>query len=172
MSSLTVDDLHFELRRSPRRKSVQITVDRAGELLLAAPDACPTRVIERFVRDKRFWIYKKLAEKEILANSAPTKRYVSGESFPYLGRGYRLLIVDEQEAPLKLEQGRFKLSRAAQRAGREQHVFLFEPVERKRLVVEVRNLLGLHAHECVHRSLRWRQVQEPARRRRFDYRAP
>ena len=41
--TLTVDDLHFEVRRSPRRKSVQVTVDRAGELVLSAPEIVPDR---------------------------------------------------------------------------------------------------------------------------------
>ena len=51
MTSLTVGDLQFEVRRSARRKSVQITVDRGGELLLSAPEVCPTRVMERFIRE-------------------------------------------------------------------------------------------------------------------------
>jgi hypothetical protein len=36
------------------------------------------------VREKRFWIYTKLAEKEALRSEAPPKRYVSGEGFAYL----------------------------------------------------------------------------------------
>lgn len=122
MTSLTVGDLQFEVRRSARRKSVQITVDRGGELLLSAPEVCPMRVMERFVREKRFWIYTKLAEKEALGLSPPTKRYVSGEGFPYLGRSYRLLLVDGQSTPVKLEHGRFKMKRSAASVGRDHMV--------------------------------------------------
>jgi predicted metal-dependent hydrolase len=122
MSSLTVGDLEFEVRRSARRKSVQITVDRGGELLLSAPEVCATRVMERFIREKRFWIYTKLAEKAVLASSLPGKRYVSGEGFPYLGRSYRLLLVDSQRTPVKLEHGRFKMPRSATAAGRDHMV--------------------------------------------------
>jgi predicted metal-dependent hydrolase len=75
--------------------------------------------MEAFVREKRFWIYKKLAEKEYLAPSAPTKRYVSGEGFPYLGRNYRLLLVDEQDVDVKLMRGRFAMTRSAARNGSE-----------------------------------------------------
>jgi predicted metal-dependent hydrolase len=122
MSHLTVDDLRFEVRRSPRRTSVQITVDRDGELLLTAPESCSTRVMETFVREKRFWIYTKLAEKDALSTSAPKKQYVAGEGFRYLGRGYRLLLVDEQDVPVKLEQGRFKMRRSAADHGRDHMV--------------------------------------------------
>jgi len=121
MTHLTVGDLRFEVRRSPRRTAMQITVDRGGELLLSAPERCPTSALERFVREKRFWIYTKLAEKDALGPSAPLpkKQLVNGEGFPYLGRSYRLLLVDEQEAPVKLEQGRFKMARAHAAAGRD-----------------------------------------------------
>jgi predicted metal-dependent hydrolase len=122
MNQLTVDDLRFEVRRSRRRTSVQITVDRGGELLLSAPESCSTRVMEKFVREKRFWIYTKLAEKDALAPSVPEKEFVSGEGFFYLGRSYRLLVVDEQDAPVKLEQGRFKMLRSAAERGRDHMV--------------------------------------------------
>lgn len=122
MNQLTVDDLRFEIRRSPRRKSVQITVDRDGELLLSAPDDCSTRVMERFVREKRFWIYTKLAQKDALTPARSTKQYVNGEGFPYLGRSYRMQLVAHQDRPVKLEHGRFKITRAAVTEGGRQHM--------------------------------------------------
>jgi predicted metal-dependent hydrolase len=112
VNQLTVDDLRFEVRRSARRTSVQITVDRGGELLLAAPEGCSTRVMEQFVREKRFWIYTKLAEKDLLGRSASKKEFVNGEGFSYLGRSYRLLLVDRQDVSVKLERGRFKMRRS------------------------------------------------------------
>jgi len=119
--TLTVDDLHFEVRRSARRKSVQVTVDRAGELVLSAPEAYPIEKMEAFVREKRFWIYTKLAEKERLRSVPPSpKECVSGEGFPYLGRSYRLLLVDSQDVPVKLDRGRFKMRRSDSSDGREQ----------------------------------------------------
>ncbi len=118
MNTLTVDDLHFEVRRSPRRKTVQITVDRGGDLVLSAPDACPRGTMEDFVRDKRFWIYSKLAEKIALRNDAPEKEYVDGEGFGYLGRSYRLKLVDDQDVPVKLDRGRFMMRRADVSEGR------------------------------------------------------
>ena len=62
--TLSVGDLDFEVRRSNRRRSVQITVDRGGELVLSAPEGCPTATMSNFVREKKSWIYTKLAEKD------------------------------------------------------------------------------------------------------------
>ncbi len=119
---LTVEDLDFEVRRSRRRKTIEITVDRGGELVVSAPEDCPVARMQDFVRDKRFWIYTKLAEKELLAQPVGKKQLVSGEGFPYLGRSYRLLLVDHQDVPLKLERGRFRLRRAGVAAGREHFI--------------------------------------------------
>lgn len=118
MDTLVIDDLHFEVRRSSRRHTVQITVDRGGELVLSAPEQCPIKKMEGFVREKRFWIYTKLAEKEALLKDAPSKEYVNGEGFPYLGRSYRLLLVDHQDVRVKLDRGRFKMRRDATADGR------------------------------------------------------
>lgn len=122
MSVLVVEDLAFEVRRSPQRQSIQITVDRGGELILVAPEHYSVERMESFVRRKRMWVYTKLAEKEIRARPAYRREYVSGEGFPYLGRSYRLLLVDRQDMPLKLEQGRFRLLRATADAGRRHFV--------------------------------------------------
>jgi predicted metal-dependent hydrolase len=111
MTAFTIDDLRFNLRRSRRRRTVQITVDRFGELVLSAPEQCDAKILERFVREKRFWIYMKLAAKEAQRPAPARKEFVNGEGFPYLGRSYRLLLVDEQEVPLKLTKGRFRLDR-------------------------------------------------------------
>jgi hypothetical protein len=119
---LAVDELTFEVRRSPRRKTLEITLDRNGELIVAAPPGVDTARIAEFVREKRFWLYTKMAEKEARHQSLEAKELVSGEGFPYLGRSYRLLLVDAQDVPLKLEGGRFKLQCLLASNGREHFV--------------------------------------------------
>ena len=120
--TLTVDDLTFAVRRSPRRRTVEITVDRGGELTIAAPPEVDNGQMADFVREKRFWLYAKLAEKASRQQPMAGKEFVSGEGFPYLGRNYRLLLVDEQDVPLKLEAGRFKLRRSLAPQGREHFI--------------------------------------------------
>ena len=120
--SISVDDLTFEVRHSARRKTLEITIDRGGELIISSPPGVPDAQLTDFVREKRFWIYAKIAEKESLQQPVVGKEFVSGEGFPYLGRSYRLLLVDEQSVPLKLEAGRFKLVRDQADQGREHFV--------------------------------------------------
>ncbi len=40
--TLTIDDLQFEVRRSTRRKTLGLTVDRFGELVVHAPELTDT----------------------------------------------------------------------------------------------------------------------------------
>jgi predicted metal-dependent hydrolase len=113
VSHLQVDELAFELRLSRRRKTLEITVDRGGELVLSAPIGVTEACLCQFVREKRFWIYQKLTEKAQRQRTVPRKQYVDGEGFLYLGRSYRLKRVDDQKEPLKLIGGRFCLRRDA-----------------------------------------------------------
>ncbi len=111
MSSVVVDDLTFELRRSARR-TLGITVDRDGSLLLRLPEDCPVDEGRAFAQEKRYWIYKKLARKKLLRRPNGPKRYVPGEGFYYLGRSYRLKLIDAAGGdvpPLRLYRGRFLL---------------------------------------------------------------
>lgn len=119
---MRVDDLEFEVRLSDRRKTLQVTVDRAGELVLAAPTGVEASKLRDFVRSKRYWIYKKLAEKEQLQRPIPRKEYVDGEGFLYLGRSHRLKLIDNQNEPLKLANGRFCLRRDEAAQGRQHFI--------------------------------------------------
>jgi predicted metal-dependent hydrolase len=124
MPQLAVDDLTFEVRESRRRKTLQITVDRDGELVIAAPADTDEQVLHDFVIEKRTWIYRKLAEKAERRRRLPGKEYVNGEGFLYLGRSYRLKRVpnDAQDVSLKLVAGRFQLREDALNDAREHFV--------------------------------------------------
>jgi len=119
LPKLQVDDLQFHVRYSARRSTMQITVERDGELVLSAPPEVDEAALRAFVLKKRFWIYTKLAEKDRLQRRVPRKEYVDGEGFLYLGRSHRLKLMDDQDVPLKLVAGRFCLRRDALPAARE-----------------------------------------------------
>jgi len=123
-SFLTIDDLTFVLRRSNRRKTLGITIERGGELVLTAPADKPLKEVERLVRQKGLWIYRKLAEREFLVGPTRAKEYVPGETFHYLGRSYRLRLVHAKDgrAPLRLQHGWFELRRDEQERGEKHFV--------------------------------------------------
>ncbi|MDA7418302.1 SprT family zinc-dependent metalloprotease [Xenophilus arseniciresistens] len=119
---LVVDDLRLAVQRSARRRTMQITVERDGALILSAPPRVAEDALRAFVQEKRFWIYTRLAEKDRLKRQVPRKEFVDGEGFLYLGRSHRLKLVDEQDVPLKLNAGRFCLAAGALLDAREHFV--------------------------------------------------
>ena len=119
---IEVDDLQFKVRRSTRRRTMQITVERSGKLVLTAPPSVGIDQLHEFISEKRFWIYTKLAEKDRLQREVPRKEFVAGEGFLYLGRSYRLKLIDDQAFPLKLLNGRFLLRHDVQAVAREHFI--------------------------------------------------
>jgi predicted metal-dependent hydrolase len=65
------------------------------------------------------WVYKQLARRGALGQSAPRKVFADGEGFAYLGRNYRLRLVPEADAAVKLVGGRFVMPKALASDGRE-----------------------------------------------------
>jgi predicted metal-dependent hydrolase len=121
MTTVTFGNLSFKLRPSAKRRTIGITVERDGQLILSTPPQVPIETLEKVVNEKRLWIHSKLIEKESLNPPIPAKEYVSGEGFYYLGRSYSLKLVDgvEGKPPLRLYQSRFELQQEALAHGRE-----------------------------------------------------
>lgn len=85
---------------------------------MRAPEGSPDTIIAAFFERKKFWIYQKLAAKKLLIQEPPEKEFVSGEGFSYLGRTYKLILVDTGE-PLRLYRGHFELNRKYAHKGKE-----------------------------------------------------
>jgi hypothetical protein len=110
---MSIGDLDFAVRQSDQRRTVGITVDRDGSLLLHAPAGIGTDALAAWAWSKRRWVFRKLAEKHLLLRASPAKEFVTGEGFDYLGRHYRLQLADwSVDAPAKLERGRLRIPRA------------------------------------------------------------
>ncbi len=65
------------------------------------------------------WVYKQLARREAHGHQTPRKMFVDGEGVAYLGRNYRLRLVVESDAAVKLVGGRLIMPKALARDGRE-----------------------------------------------------
>ena len=83
----------YAIRRSARRKkTVAVTVDAGGSVVLVAPERFPTDRLDALVRRKAPWIAQRL--RHVQAHDPPPapREFVSGESVRYLGRHYRLKV--------------------------------------------------------------------------------
>ena len=112
-----IDSLEYRLRRS-NRESMEIFVERDGKIMVTAPHQAELIDIEKFVSEKRIWIYQKLAKKKALNREGPKREFVNGQGFLYLGKSYRLKLINDAEiksgkssrmTPLRLWHGYFGL---------------------------------------------------------------
>lgn len=113
--TILIGDLQFEVRESSRRATVGITVDRDGSLQLLAPMGCSPDALAAWAYSKRMWVYRKIAEKDLLLSARPAKEFVNGEGFSYLGRNHRLLIADVET--VRMDRGRLLMPRRDVDAG-------------------------------------------------------
>lgn len=112
-SFIEISGLVFEVRHGPRRKSFGLTVDRAGELVVHAPAATPEAELRVWVASKLLWVHQKLAQKRETVRNVYAPEFVSGESIFYLGRSYRLRIIDKSRESLRFDGEWFELKRNA-----------------------------------------------------------
>ena len=81
--------IDYEVTRSKRRKkTVQITLTGGG-VQVAAPATLPTDELQDIVRNRARWIIGRMSE---AALEALPKRFVSGETLPYLGRNVKMVV--------------------------------------------------------------------------------
>ena len=102
--NLTFDeDLSIEVVRTKRRKTASIKVID-GLVQAIVPDQLSDGRVEALIQKRTPWIRKKLREQSQIVTPKP-KEYVSGESFTYLGRNYRLKVHRGTDREVKLKGG-------------------------------------------------------------------
>ena len=88
-------------------KNITLKVRPNGEAILTTPKAASDEHIKFIIKKRAKWIAKK---REFFASfKTPQKEYVSGEDFRYLGRSYRLKVVQSKEERVKLQRGYLEL---------------------------------------------------------------
>ena len=99
-------DIAYSVRRSPRRVRVTITIERDRKVVVHAPDHASDETVARIVDAKRQWIYEKTRHSQKYTDRAhpPGKELVNGESALYLGRSYRIEIVNEGVESIQFDQ--------------------------------------------------------------------
>jgi len=88
--------IHFTIERTTRRKTVAISVGYEGVRVLAPSDLDDDHVIG-VVHKKCPWVLRKQADYRELGGEPTPREFVSGETFHYLGRTYRLKVVPDTE---------------------------------------------------------------------------
>lgn len=96
-------DYYIELSN---RKTLEIVVNPNLSVIVKAPLDTKEEVLQQKIKKRAYWILK---QKEYFSSflSSPTKitKYISGGSIYYLGKQYRLKIIQSKKDEVKLFRG-------------------------------------------------------------------
>ena len=113
--------IRYQVVRSPRRhKTIEITVDEPGLVTVAAPADTPAGDLETAVRRRAGWIIRHHGE---ASAALPPRRFVSGESLPYLGRSVLMTVhpTDGDEVTIRFHHWQFDVDVPRSLEGDERH---------------------------------------------------
>lgn len=94
--TIRVEDLALQVRRSERRKTVGLTVGRDASIVAHLPKDADIDQATELIKTKLVWVHQKLAAHKETHGEDVFRRpeFVDGEGFYFLGKHYRLKLVD------------------------------------------------------------------------------
>ena len=89
----TAESFNYEVVRSKkRRKTISLHVRANGTPVIYVPHRTPIPEIDKFIREKESWLWRKIRENGERQKAIKAKKYASGEIFFFLGDPYPLKI--------------------------------------------------------------------------------
>lgn len=87
-------------------KNINLTIRNTGEIIVSAKDEVPLEFIFNFVKKKSSWIVRQIKEfKEYETENFTERELISGENIKYLGKQYRLKVIESEEEYVKYFRG-------------------------------------------------------------------
>lgn len=100
--STSLGTIAYLLRKSSRRRTLEIAITSTAEARVSAPDRISIEHIERFIHSRAEWIIRKIAEQKQAVMLTAGKKYDSGHEFLYLGKPYPLVVDRTANASVKI----------------------------------------------------------------------
>lgn len=101
--------IEFDLVRKDV-KNINLTVRPNGEIFVSANNSIAIKDIKRFVKSKGKWIVENL---DYFKRNEPVKRipreYMTGETFRYLGKQYKLKVFEGKEEGVRYFRGTIEM---------------------------------------------------------------
>lgn len=114
MDSITFGQtrIKYKIKRGKRTKTVALLIQPNTSVIVLTPRLLSKETIRQIVIRRAGWIIRQTEKIKRLRAACPSKEFVSGESFPYLGRQYRLKVTRTNSLTnfnCKLIGGRFHI---------------------------------------------------------------
>jgi predicted metal-dependent hydrolase len=126
-----------------KRKTIALQITDNATLIIKAPFDISNETLNQILLKHIKWIEKKKREIEARVVKFKSKKFVSGEEFLFLGRYYKLKIVDNQDIPLKFDNIYFYISRRVLPDAKEHFIKWYK----KKAYEKISERVTLHAQE-------------------------
>lgn len=101
--------INYDIKFSPRKKNATIAVYPMKKVEIIVPNKLEKSEIKNLVGKKAGWIIKQLDWFNQITQLESTKEFVTGETFLYLGRQYRLKITEDNTKTYEKLKGKHLL---------------------------------------------------------------
>ncbi|MCF6364918.1 MAG: M48 family metallopeptidase [Bacteroidales bacterium] len=78
-----------------KRKTLNISVERDRSIIVRAPINTSKEKIDEIIEKKKLWLFEKINHGKKYPEHKNQKEFVSGETLLYLGKNYKLNIIEE-----------------------------------------------------------------------------
>lgn len=97
--------IEFEIQRK-NVKNINLNVRPDMAVVVSASEKVPLEFIINFVKEKAPWILKNVNYfKDVQPENTAQRQYISGETYKYLGKQYRLKVEESEVEEVKYYQG-------------------------------------------------------------------
>ena len=87
-------NFNYRLKKSSKSRSIRLTIDAKGMVLVSAPNLYPKLLIEKFLKKQEPWVLRKQAQvAKLQAKIKKDEIYIFGEK-------YQIILTADQQAPL------------------------------------------------------------------------
>lgn len=104
------ENIEYRVLTRPNRRTLGIEVHPDGTVVALRPPTCDLDIVEKKLQHRARWISRQLNHFSAFPKSTAAPQYLSGETFRFLGRRYRLRIISDDHSAqchqVRLSRGR------------------------------------------------------------------
>ena len=107
---MKIGDLEIEIKRSKRRKTITVNIERDGSVNAVAPIDCDDETIRKELEAREYLICKHVAHRKAVNKAYINRNFVNGQAFLFMGKSYNLLISETARKSLEIVDDKFVLN--------------------------------------------------------------